>query len=237
MDACLERHGITEFTTYQWGTKVIDYILVDADVARCIQSIGYEPFGIHILSDHQGLFIDLRTAQCFGLSITPLQLIQLRDLSTRRSHQIAPYFQVKHKHLEDHNWFHMIKKLHRHMQQDSPNYTLAEALYECLIAASIHSGLQLKKFPPAPFLPTIVKLRNMHRLLKLAVTQYKTSRDMTDNIARTKAKLGTIDYNLPDNAEPCQRELVKVTQQLKAAIQDKIDTKRLAASRNVNPSP
>ena len=29
LNACLERHGPTEFTAYQWGTKVINYILVD----------------------------------------------------------------------------------------------------------------------------------------------------------------------------------------------------------------
>ena len=48
IDACTNKHGITEFSTYQRGTTIIDYILVDPNVVQCTQSIGYEPFGLHI---------------------------------------------------------------------------------------------------------------------------------------------------------------------------------------------
>ena len=126
LDACLERTGITDFTTYQRGNNVIDYILVDRNVLQCTQSVGYEPFSLHILSDHRGIFLDLATAQCFGSNILPLQPIQLRDLSTKRPHQIAPYFKHKHKHLEDHNWYKNIRKLRAHLAQNTPNHTLAE---------------------------------------------------------------------------------------------------------------
>ena len=82
VDACLAKHGVTEFSTHQQGTKVIDYILVDPHLNQCTQAIGYEPFGLHILSDHRGIFLDIATAQCFGSNILPLQPIQLRDLSS-----------------------------------------------------------------------------------------------------------------------------------------------------------
>ena len=71
-DAALEKHGETDFTTYQRGKSVIDYMLVDNNIYRCIKSVGYEPFNFHILSDHRGIFMDLSTAQCFGSAITPL---------------------------------------------------------------------------------------------------------------------------------------------------------------------
>ena len=32
IDACLEQHGLTDFTTYQRGSTVIDYVLVDRNV-------------------------------------------------------------------------------------------------------------------------------------------------------------------------------------------------------------
>ena len=102
VEACLEKHGVTEFTTYQRGTWVIDYVLVDRSVIHCIQSIGYEPFNLRILSDHRGVFIDLKTSQCFGSNILPLQPIQLGGMSTKQSHQIAPYFNAKQKHLGNH---------------------------------------------------------------------------------------------------------------------------------------
>ena len=102
-DAVLEKHGDTNFTTYQRGKSVIDYILVDDNVFRCIKLVGYEQFNLHILSDRRGIFMDLSTAQCFGSAITPLLPRAIRDLSTKRSQHIAPYFDVKHKHLLDHH--------------------------------------------------------------------------------------------------------------------------------------
>ena len=130
LDACLERHGITDFTTYQRGHKVIDYILVDRNVMQCIQSVGYEPFNIHIMSNHRGIFIDLATPQCFGSNIQQLQPMQIRDLSTKRSHQLAPYFTAKQKHLEDHRWYHKIRVLQDKMKHDILDHELVEDLYE-----------------------------------------------------------------------------------------------------------
>ena len=126
VDAYLNRHGITKFSTYQRGTTIIDYILIDPNVLQCVQAVGYEPFGLHILSDHRGIFLDIATAQCFGFTLLPLQPIQLRDFSTKRSHQIAPYFQHKTKHLNDHNWFCKVADLQASMNQDQPNHILAE---------------------------------------------------------------------------------------------------------------
>ena len=227
LDACLERHGPREFTTYQRGTKVIDYILVDRNVHQCLSAVGYEPFGMHILSDHRGVFLDLAIPQCFGSNIQPLQPIQLRDLSTKRSHQIAPYFTEKVKHLEDHNWFMKLQQLKDTLSSGQIDNNLAEDLYERLVSASVHAGSTLKKFPPAPYSPTIAKLRNVHRILTLAVTQFKTRRDMSEHIARIKAKLGNAGYELPATAELCKQALIRCTRQLKAAIQEEVDTRYL----------
>ena len=41
--------------------QIIDYILVDHNVMQCTQAIGYEPFSLHILSNHRGIFLDLAT--------------------------------------------------------------------------------------------------------------------------------------------------------------------------------
>ena len=55
----------------------------------------------------------------------------------------------------------------------------------------------------------------------------KTSQNLSDSISRTKAKLGDAGYSLPETLESCQRALAKATRQLKAALQDEIDTKNL----------
>ena len=186
-----------------------------------------QPFNLHILSDHYGVFVDLAIVQCFGSNILPLQPPQLQDISTKRSHQIAPYFKHKYNHLIDHQWFKKIEALRIHMQRDEPCHELAEALYERLISASLYGGSKIKRYPPAPYSPTIAHLRNIHRLLKLAVAQLKTKHDMTKLIARTKARLGNAGYELPDTVDQCIKALQKCTRQLKAALHDKLETRNL----------
>ena len=144
IDAVLDKHGITEFTSYQRGNHVIDYLLVDPNVLQCIKAVGYEPFNMHILSDHRGIFVDISTSQTFGSSLLPLQPIQIRDLVTKRSHQIAPYFEHKAQHLENHHWFDKISKLQRNMANDVPNHTLAEDLYDRLVSAAVYASSKLK---------------------------------------------------------------------------------------------
>ena len=192
---------------------------------QCTKAVWYD--GLHILSDHWGIYLDVATAQCLGSNILPLQPIQLWDLSTKRCHQIAPYFDHKHKHLKDHNWLRKIKELGKSIANNIPNHEMAEELYERLIVASIYSGSMLKKFPPAPYSPTIARMRNIHRLLKLAVTQFKTARDMSESIAWTKARLGDAGYELPTMAELCAKALISCSRQLKAALQEEIATQHL----------
>ena len=129
VDPILHKHGFQTFTTYQRGSRVLNYILVDPDLLPIITTAGYEPFYNRIISNHWGMYIDLDTQQCFGSTLQPLVPIQLRDLSTKRSHQIAPYFKHKHKHLSDHQWFLKVSQLQRDIDNGQPNHQLAEELY------------------------------------------------------------------------------------------------------------
>ena len=233
-DAALNHHGHTDFTTYQRGNQVIDYIRVDKNILRCIQSVGYEPFNMHITSDHRGVFINIATSQCFGSSILPLQPLQLRDLTTKWSHQIAPYFDHKEQHLLDHKWYQKIDRLKQHMHDYDPNHELAKDLYNRLISSAVYAGSKLKRFPPAPYSPTIARLRNIQCLLKLVVTQHKMSRDMTENIARTKATLGDAGYTLPGTQEECILALARATRQLKAAIAEEVQSQHLRQQHQNN---
>ena len=113
------------------------------------------------------------------------------------------------------------------MEEGTSNNTLAKELYERLILASLYAWSKLKKFPPAPYSPTIARLRNIHCLLKLAATQWKTSKDMMESISRTKAKLGDAGYELPTTQETCIKALLSCTRQLKAAIQEELETQHL----------
>ena len=171
--------------------------------------------------------MDLSTSQCFGSNITLLQPHAIQDLSTKRSHQIAPYFDKKHRHLQEHRWFQKLEHLQRHLRDGTTDHALAEDLYDCLIASSLLVGSKLRSFPPTPYSPTVSRLRNIQRLMKLTVTQMKTSQDMSESISQTKAKLGYAGFSLPESLESCQKALAQATRQLKAALQDELDTKNL----------
>ena len=227
VDPILQKHGHVEFSTYQRGTKVLDYILVDPTLLPHVVAAGYEPFGNHIISDHRGVYIDLDTARSFGSTIQPLLPLQLCDLSTKRSHQIAPYFHHKKQHLHDHAWFQRVTDLQRAMDQDHPNDALAEDLYNRLVLASQYAGKQLKRFPPAPYSPTISRLRQIRRFLKLELTQYKTGLDLSEQLRVTRAKLGNVGYSLPTSKSECEQMLQQCTRKLRTAISDETATKNL----------
>jgi endonuclease/exonuclease/phosphatase family metal-dependent hydrolase len=81
-DIVADRHGTTGFSTYQRGTKVLDYCLMTQDLIDSVHHCGYEQFKCNILSDHRGLFVDFSTAHLFGNIIQPLQPVALRDISS-----------------------------------------------------------------------------------------------------------------------------------------------------------
>jgi Endonuclease/Exonuclease/phosphatase family len=53
-DVLFDKHGrgSHEFSTYARGNRCIDYILMDEDLFPSVRACGYEPFNIHIISDH-----------------------------------------------------------------------------------------------------------------------------------------------------------------------------------------
>ena len=104
-DAIADRHGALQFSTYQRGQKVLDYMFVTPDLIGSIWSCGYEPFQANIFSDHRGTFIDFSTGHLFGQKISPLAPQALRDISSKKPHQINSYWQEKHKYLTDKEWY------------------------------------------------------------------------------------------------------------------------------------
>ena len=155
IDATMNKHMATNFTTYQSGTSVLDYILMDEALLETVTHCGYEPFKINILSDHRGVYVDFSTHHLFGDSIQPLAPPQHRDISSRKSDQIAPYFRHKSKHLEDHKWFQQIEHLQRSYNGGVRDDDLAEKLYQRLIASCRFAGDRLSHYPLAPYSPEI----------------------------------------------------------------------------------
>ena len=96
-------HGMEpEFATYNRGTKVIDYILMDPDLVDSVAYCGYEPFGNRFKTDHRGFYIDVITDEFFGNTTLAIHRLEQRGLVSTKAHQIAPYFQVCTDHAAEH---------------------------------------------------------------------------------------------------------------------------------------
>jgi hypothetical protein len=118
VDIVASTHPPTEFATCSKGTTVIDYILIAPDLLSAVKACGYEPFNANILSDHRGVYVDFSTNHLFGDNIRSLAPISSRDISTKKPHQLEPYFQHKHSDLEQHKWYTQIKALQDKFDDD-----------------------------------------------------------------------------------------------------------------------
>jgi Sec-independent protein translocase protein TatA len=225
-DIVADRHGTTGFSTYQRGTKVLDYCLMTQDLIDSVHHCGYKPFKCNILSDHRGIFVDFSTAHLFGNIIQPLQPVALRDISSNKPFQTAPYFQHKDKFLTTVGWYEDLTSIQHSIQMGIPNHMLAERLYQQLASACKEAGSMLKRYPPAPYSPEIARMRNILRLMKLTVSSYFPQYNLEDTIAETRAKLGSIGVTIPNTLEECRRALNQYKKEFQATIREETKSKQ-----------
>jgi len=201
--------------------------LISPELLPAVAACGYKPFYSNILSDHRGVFIDFHTNQLFGNTIIPLAPQQLRDISTKRVHQVAPYIKYKYQHLLDHNWFNKIKELRLSHERGQPDHEAAEKLYQRLVSASQWAGSMLKTYPSAPYSPEIARMRNITRYLKLAISQFSSQYDLSDALEDTKSKLGSLGFALPRTAQECRSALTRHNQEFKAVLKEEHETRKM----------
>ena len=198
IDPYSDKHGSTQFTTYQWGQKVLDYTLVSQDLLGSIQSCGYEPFQANIFKDHQGVYINFSTGHLFGRKIHPLAPPPLRDISSKKPHQIGPYWTKKYRYLQDQKWYAAVKDIALAIDTNNPCDDRAQSLYTMLCEASVAAGATLRRHPQAPYSEEIHRLRIIVRLHQLIISQMRTGYDLGDSISSTKNKLGSVGVKIPE---------------------------------------
>ena len=221
VDPILNKFGITEFTTYNRGTKVIDYILISQDLLGAVSRCGYEAYQSNIISDHRGVYMDVFTNVFFGDSIPKLK-DNSRDVVSTKVHQVEPYFTVKGEQLEHHKWFEQIPLIQKAMADNTPNGDLADKLYDRLNQASLCSANKLPKYRQAPYSPELVKLRNIKNFLRTLYTQYTTHYDMTEELEETKSKLFEMEYPIPPNPEDCKKAISKADAEFRKALREEL---------------
>jgi len=211
-DVMLHCHGPLEYATYNRGSRILDYCFADPALLPAIDHCGFEPFAQRIVSDHRGFFIDFDTTKLLGSDHVPLAKLESRDITAKKPHQIYPYFQAKHSHLNDHKWFKGIQELQQCYDTDSPNHALAEKLDERLTRSSLFAASKVKRCPKPLCSLKIVRLRNIDSCLRLLLRQFRSQVDLSEQIAESQSKLTNLDFQPPTSLAQCvemQRQAYK----------------------------
>ena len=229
-DVILDRHRQTQFATQETGSTIIDYALVAPDLEDSIVACGYEPFRIRIMGDHRGVYLDVKTEAFFGTETIPLASLEHQALSSKKPHQIPPYFQHMTKHLTHHHWFQRVRQLQECIDNNTPNHHLAQALDETRVAATQHAANHLPRYHKPPYSPEIARLRNIDTLLGLVIHQHTSKYDHSDNIASLQTTLGNYQVELPPTLQQCKELRQHHQKALKALLgkEMKTGTLRLA---------
>ena len=226
VDIVARTHLAAGFTTYQRGRNVIDYCLMDASLVPMVIKCGYEPFNANIISDHRGIFVDFSTSNLFRGGIQPLAPTPLRDISTKRPHQLPHYFEAKQKYLQESGWFARINELSDLMDKNERDDHLAEILYNQLIKASNYAGQKLKPYPLAPYSPAIAQLRTAQNCTRILISSYTNAYDTSIKATEARNKLGSLGYDVPDNLLDCKTLRNQLTSELKKTIKAEEQTKQ-----------
>ena len=144
----------TNPTTYQRGSKRLDYILISPSLLPAIQATGYDPFGYRLPSDHRGMYVDLSTIALFEQDLPHITPVSMRDFRTSSPGVVQTYVTAKMKYLDEHRFF---DRLHHLESLSLPDHDMAEALDRDFERASHHAARKCTKKPRAPWSPQLAK--------------------------------------------------------------------------------
>ena len=217
IDPIFELHGCTEFSTHIDGSKCIDYILMDPELMPSVTACGYEPFGVRIVSDHRGVYIDVNESLFFGNATIPPPSMNQRAYNSKNIRQTKKYFEHMQKHLDDHNWFNQIQELQQCIVTNTPNDALAETLDRRRIAACQYTEKQMTIYPQTPYSPAIARLRKINQYLK-AVVQCLAhpGDDWAEALDDHRAKLALLHVSVPQTLDDCRILLKENTKALRS---------------------
>jgi len=216
-------HETPDFATYDGGTTVLDYILLDENLIDCVCACGYEPFQARVFSDHRAVYVDFDTKRLFGSCVQPLAPMPKRELKSTRPQHVREYFQNKWEYLLEQHFFRRLKTLQELEGRGIPNHKLAQKLDTILIDASLYAEKRCTRSPGVPYSPEITSLRYRFGAYRMILFQMKHNRDLSTQIL-AKISTGLKDFIYPTTLEHCQQLYNETKKELKAAELDERKT-------------
>ena len=117
-------HSTVEFATHFRGTKRIDLILTEPELASK-STIHYEPFSLRIKGDHRGLVMEIKEHELFRNASKPIYHGSSRRLKSKDNKSTTKYINHLHKTLLNYNIFQRIKNI---LKATTPDHSEAELL-------------------------------------------------------------------------------------------------------------
>ena len=155
IDLFSRRLGTTSHpSTYQRGSKRLDYVLLSPALYDGVQAAGYDPFGYRLPSDHRGMYVDFCTSRLFDHIPPELPAAAKREFKTSSPEVIQKYIMAKIKYLRDHKFFERLSTLEN---LQLPNHDLAESLDRDLQRASHHAARKCTKKSKPPWSPILAR--------------------------------------------------------------------------------
>jgi hypothetical protein len=173
-----------EPATYARGSKRIDYVFATADVAALVRTCGAEPFNHRFFSDHRGIYVDLVLSGLFDRNLSPLASPQHRDIRSGNPRHIQKYITEIKKQFTKNEIQTRCEYIAENQDDD-----IAESLDANITSAMLLAGKACAHTSRLPVSPQLHAAQTHHRICQQVVTQFRTNRDMSLQIARKQAQL------------------------------------------------
>ena len=206
VDVIAHKHGNeTFFSTYDRGSKQLDYILVSHCLLPHVVNCGAEPFDQTILSDHRGLFLDLSKTGLFDNQLHPLAL---------RGRRVMKHDSPKHHKIYVDE---VVKQMNAHNIADraaQPDVTWdeCEQLDAEMTEAMLLAEKKVAKSVGQPMNKALSRQLTIRNIYNLALKQKKLNLDMSTQIS-DRQRLLDAPVPVPDNWTALQK-LLRQSQQL-----------------------
>ena len=99
------------FSTYQRGTKRIDYALTTIQATHHIRNIRYKQYKLRMTGDHRGLIFDIGANFLFVTDSKAYRSIQKRGIISKDRKAVTKYLYAFHVHMKAHNMFERLTSL------------------------------------------------------------------------------------------------------------------------------
>jgi exonuclease III len=221
IDLMSAKHGHQVFATYARGRRRIDFALGTEGVYHALRSIGYEPFGHRIFSDHRPFYLDLDTSQLFGNATPPFPSKGIRSVQSDCPQQVTTYLEEMDRMVTSRNILQRSRDL---ANEPGKNHSLAERLDRDMTQFCLAAAKKCRQFKPPAWSLLLNDLHAQIGILQRVISLCRTHIDHMAQIQRIQSQFGT-RTPIPDTLKECRQELRKAQQAARQVARDSVRTR------------